>query len=119
MLDLSGVFVRFSLLPIFNVDPHYGGKDTTVECNIGTRGGKGEFWSETKESGITIPSRNGQKFYFSAVNGGMELNRGGPATLGPDCTCSMNLETLILQQTQTIVLLIEVFAVKTANGLIL
>ena len=38
---------RFSLLPIFNVDPHYTGMAANVERNIE----KGEFW----EFGITIP----------------------------------------------------------------
>ena len=53
---------------MFNVDPHYSGTDTSVEGNIETRGEKGEFCSET-DFGITIPSHNGQKFYFSVVNG--------------------------------------------------
>ena len=62
VLDHSGViYQRFSLLPIFNVDPHHTGTDATVERNIETRGGKGEFYFET-EFGIMIPSHNEQNF---------------------------------------------------------
>ena len=42
---------EISLLPIFNVDPHYTVGDAIVEHNIETRGGKGEFHSQTKSLG--------------------------------------------------------------------
>ena len=40
-MDNSGVYTRFSILPIFNADPHYTSGDVTVEHNIEKRGGKG------------------------------------------------------------------------------
>ena len=81
---LGHIYQWFSPVPIFNVDSHHTGTDTTVERNIETRNGKGEFYFETKEFGITMPSHNGQ-LHFSSVNGWMELKKGGPTTFGPDC----------------------------------
>ena len=45
---LKRIYQRVSPLPIFNVDPHHIGTDATVERNIDTSGGKGEFCSETR-----------------------------------------------------------------------
>ena len=44
VLDHSGIFISdFPPLPIFSVDPHCTGMDSTIMHNIETGGGKGEF----------------------------------------------------------------------------
>ena len=55
---LRRIYQRFTLLPIFNADPHYTGTNTTAERNIDTRGRRGNSILR-REFGITIPSHNG------------------------------------------------------------
>ena len=66
---LRRIYHRFSPLPIFNVDPHYTGMDATVERNIETRGGKGEFYFKTRVWDYNSISQWTKKLNFSAVNG--------------------------------------------------
>ena len=66
---MPGIYQRFSPFPIFNVDPHYTGMDATVEHNIETRGGKGEFYFETRVWNYDSISQRTKNFILVLLNG--------------------------------------------------
>ena len=57
---LRRISQRFSPLPISNVDPHHTGTDALLSATLRQGVGRGNSILR-RESGITIPSHNGQK----------------------------------------------------------
>ena len=99
---LRRIYQWFSLLPIFNVDPHRTcvlARTPLLSATLKQGVGRGiPFLRQGFE--ITIPSHNRpQKLNSSTVNGWMELKkRGGPTHFGPDCRYT---GTRVLANTET------------------
>ena len=70
VLDHSDVYRDFPISPFsVLIQTIMTCTDATVERNIETRVGRGDFILRQEFGIMLIPSHNGQKLHFSAVNG--------------------------------------------------